>query len=160
MQHRESSSPTAARRAVVISPNARMVEELEPLLVSHLPGVARSYLRVYPSPQDLSATLGSGGPHLVFLDAASDRDQALPLLAETVRMGAGTNVLALLSGNDPDLILRCLRAGADDFLLQPFTAEQMEAALAKLARLQPAPEAGTGPEQAKILVVMPAKGAC
>ena len=48
--------------------------------------------------------------------------------------GSGVQVLALLSGNDPDLILRCLRAGAIDFLIQPFTAEQFEAALAKVAR--------------------------
>ena len=137
-----------------------MVEELEPLLVSHLPNVARSYLRAYPSVQDLAAALSSGGPHLVFLDAGSDRDQALHLLGESAHWGTGASVLAMLSANDPDLILRCLRAGADDFLLQPFTADQLETALAKLSRLQAAPETAAGSEQAKILVVMPAKGAC
>jgi pilus assembly protein CpaE len=80
------------------------------------------------------------------------------LLAEMARL-AGTQVLALLSGNDPDLILRCLRTGALDFLIQPFTADQLEAALGKLARLQPAGEAA-GKEPAKIFAVMPAKGAC
>ena len=65
----------------------------------------------------------------------------------------------MLLGNEPDLILRCLRAGAVDFLIQPFTGEQIEAAMAKLARLQPAAE-GSGKEPAKIFVVMPAKGAC
>jgi len=61
--------------------------------------------------------------------------------------------------NDPDFILRCLRAGAVDFVVQPFTAEQIEGALGKLARMNPAPES-TGREPAKIFAVMPAKGAC
>ena len=59
----------------------------------------------------------------------------------------------------PDLILRCLRAGALDFLIQPFTADQLDAALAKVARMQPSGE-GAGKEPAKIFAVMPAKGAC
>jgi pilus assembly protein CpaE len=54
--------------------------------------------------------------------------------------------------------LRCLRSGAADFLIQPFTGEQIEGVLAKLAKTQGAE--GQGKEPAKILVVMPAKGAC
>jgi pilus assembly protein CpaE len=85
-------------------------------------------------------------------------DQGMQLLAEMSRTGNG-QVLALLSGNDPDLILRCLRTGALDFLLQPFTADQVEAALGKVARFQPAVD-HTGKEPAKIFAIMPAKGAC
>jgi pilus assembly protein CpaE len=158
MQHRESSPPVA-RRAVVISPSARMLEELEPLLSSLLPGSAVNYLRTYPSPRDLGGILSGAGPHLIFLDVASDRDMPMQLLAEMARLGAGVQVLALLGGNDPDLILRCLRTGALDFLIQPFTADQFEAAMAKLARVQSSNE-GTGKDPAKILAVMPAKGAC
>lgn len=157
MQHRESSQPVV-RRAVVISPSARVLEELEPLLVSQLPGIAINYVRVYPSPRDLAGLL-SGGPQLAFLDMASDIDQAVVLLAEMGRLGSGVQTLALLSGNNPDLIMRCLRAGAADFLIQPFTADQFEAAMTKVARAQPAAEGATK-EPAKIFAVMPAKGAC
>jgi pilus assembly protein CpaE len=135
-----------------------MLEELEPLLASQLAGRAINYVRAYPSPRDLTGLLGSGS-HLVFLDAASDADQAVPLLGEMARLGPGVQALALLAGNNPDLILRCLRAGAVDFLIQPFTADQFEAALAKVARAQPVAE-GSGKEPAKIFAVMPAKGAC
>jgi pilus assembly protein CpaE len=74
-------------------------------------------------------------------------------------MGPHMQVIALLGGNDPDFILRCLRAGATDFLIQPFTTDQVEAAFEKLARVQPATET-LGGEPAKIIAVMPAKGAC
>src|SRR5579863_2603399 len=136
MQHR-GSPPPALRRAVVISPNAQILQELQPLLASHLPGAETNLLRNYPSPRDLSGAIGGGAPHLIFLDVSSDRDQANQLLSEMGRFGSGVQVLALLSGNDPDLILRCLRAGAIDFLIQPFTADQVESALAKVARVHP-----------------------
>jgi len=102
--------------------------------------------------------VGGGIPNLVLLDAISDRDQALHLLDELSRMPQ-VRVFALLGSNDPDFSLRCLRAGASDFLIQPFTADQLDAAFGKLARMQPAAEP-SGSEPAKIIAVMPAKGAC
>jgi pilus assembly protein CpaE len=136
-----------------------MVRELAPLLESHLTGSSINFVNSYPSPRDVGSALGGGTLQLVFLDVASDPERALQLLGEMVRLGSQVHVLALLSGNDPDFILRCLRAGAADFLLEPFTAEQLEAALNKVARLQPAPET-PGTEPTKIIAVMPAKGAC
>ncbi len=135
-----------------------MAEELETLLQSQMPGSAASHIRTYPSPRDLSGAMGSGAAHLVFLDVNSDREQAVQLLAELVRLGPTVQVIAMLAGNEPDFILRCLRAGAADFLMYPFTADQLDAVLQKVSRLQPA--AGSGHEPAKICAVMPAKGAC
>jgi pilus assembly protein CpaE len=153
------AAQSASRRAVVISPDSRMVEELEPVLRQHLAGIPVNHLRAYPSPRDLGGALGGGSAQLVFLDVISDHEQSLQLLTEISRLGGSIQVIALIGANEPDLILRCLRAGAIDFLLQPFTADQVEAAMAKLARLQPNPESH-GKEPAKIFAVMPAKGAC
>jgi pilus assembly protein CpaE len=158
MQHHEKP-PAVSKRAVVIGPNSRMAGELEPLLLSHLPAVPISYVRNYPSPRDLGGAIGSGSPHLVFLDVSSDGEQAFQLLAEMTRLGPSVHVVAMLAANDPDLILRGLRAGAADFLIQPFTGEQLEAALQKLAKLKPAGD-GSDKQPAKICAVMPAKGAC
>jgi pilus assembly protein CpaE len=68
-------------------------------------------------------------------------------------------IIVLMSGNDPDLILRCLRSGATEFLVDPFTADQLRPALEKLARMRPGsgnPNAGLG----RVICTMPAKGAC
>src|SRR5277367_6989136 len=136
MQREAPSS--ASRRAVVISPSSRMADELEALLPAHLSGVPVGHIRSYPAPRDLAGAMGGSIPFVVFLDVVTDRESALQLLAEMNRLGAGVNVIALMHGNEPDFILRCLRAGAVDFLIQPFTGDQIEAAMAKLARLQPA----------------------
>ena len=135
-----------------------MADELSALLVTHLPGVSSTHVRHYPSPRDVGGAIGSGDPHVCFLDAVSDPEQALQLLSELSRRGPAIQVVALLSGNDPDAMLRCLRSGATDFLIQPFTGEQIEGVLSKLARTQQAE--GGGKEPAKVMVVMPAKGAC
>jgi pilus assembly protein CpaE len=157
MQQRDGTS-SPSRKAVIISPNSRMTAELDGLLHAHLSGMPVNHLQSYPSPRDVSGVLGGGGLNLVFLDIVSDADQAIQLLSELTRVGPSVQVVALLGGNDPDLILKCLRAGAVDFLIPPFTAEQIESAMAKLARLQPTSDGGKEP--AKIYAVMPAKGAC
>jgi pilus assembly protein CpaE len=158
MQNRDSRGDVL-RRSVVISPNSRMVRELATLLESHLTGSSINFINSYPSPRDVSSALGGGSLQLVFLDLASDPERALQLLVEMARLGGQVQVLALLPGNDPDLMLRCLRAGAADFLLEPFTGDQIESVLAKVARLQPAAE--TAPtDPTRIIAVMPAKGAC
>jgi len=136
-----------------------MVQEIQRLLEAQLPGVVVTHSRSYPSPRDVGSLLGGSGPQVVFLDLSSDPEHALELLTALTRQTQGVQVVALLSGNDPDSILRCLRAGAADFILRPFTEDQMEGALAKLARHQPAADA-LGKEQAKTIAVMPAKGAC
>ncbi|HEY2844117.1 MAG TPA: AAA family ATPase [Bryobacteraceae bacterium] len=143
----------------MISPNARLVRELAPLLESHLAGSSISFVNSYPSPRDIAGALGGGSLQVVFLDVASDPERALQLLGEMVRLGGQVQVLALLSGNDPDFILRCLRAGAADFLQEPFTHEQLDAVLSKIAKMQPSTEA-PGADPTKIIAVMPAKGAC
>lgn len=157
MQKRDSRADVL-RRGVVISPNARMVRELAPLLESHLVGSTISFVSTYPSPRDIASALGGELPQLVFLDLASDPERAIQLLNELVRLGGTVQVLALLPANDSDLMLRCLRSGAADFLIEPFTADQLETVLAKAARMQPAAE--TAADNTRIIAVMPAKGAC
>jgi pilus assembly protein CpaE len=158
MQHRESSASLRARRIVIISPDTDLAEELRPVLETHLPSLKIGHRPKYPTPREIGAEFGAAEPSLIFLDAASDREQSLHLLAELVRLGPSAQVIVLLAANDPDLILRCLRAGASDFLLRPFTGDQLEGALANLVRLRPAEPPGQ--DSCRIFAVMPAKGAC
>lgn len=154
----ENPEAQASQRALVISPNALLAEELEPLLASRSELGRLLKLPAYPLPADLAQVAGQG-VHTLFLDMTTDRGKALELLQESARVIAGARVVALLAENEPDLILRCLRAGAAEFLVHPFTAEQVEAAFGKLARLQSASDTPQA-EPAKLLAVMPAKGAC
>jgi pilus assembly protein CpaE len=92
-----------------------------------------------------------------FIDVATDADQAAAAMA---RFTAGTPELplvVLLAASDPDLILKYIRLGAAEFLIQPFTNEQVRTVLAKLARLH-AGLAAVAEPGGKVFCVMPGKG--
>ncbi len=148
---------SGSRLAVVISPSKEVFGALQPLLNEQIHGVKATHLGYYPPPQNIGRELGSGAAGFVFLDVTTQPNEALPLLTEVARLN-GINVLALLSNDDPDLILRCLRAGAADFLIAPYTREQLEAAIEKSSKLHAPPEMQAS-SLAKVIAIFPAKGA-
>jgi pilus assembly protein CpaE len=102
---------------------------------------------------DLIAT---EAPNLCLLEVGDPPDKALAVIPELLRVDAKLPIVVVLSSNDPELVLRSLRHGASDFLIQPFTGEQVESTLQKVARLQP----GRAKPPGKVYCVMPAKGGC
>jgi pilus assembly protein CpaE len=75
---------------------------------------------------------GGHGVTLCFVDVGTDSELGLGLVHALRDLGIP--VVALHASNDPDLILRCLRQGAAEFLFLPFTAEQLRLALDRLAK--------------------------
>src|SRR5690349_21885805 len=125
--------------ALFLGPNPRIIKDLAPLLSRCLPTLTTKECNNYPSSRhQITDLLGSPEINLCFLDVASDLEKALALLPELLKQDAKLPVIAVLPGNDSNLVLRCLRQGATDFLLQPFTDDQVEAALQKISRSQPA----------------------
>lgn len=143
----------------MLTPDRQLLAELEPLFSQKLSGIPLSFLDRCPAPGEVAAEIGQAVSQLIFLDATTNPERAVPLLQELSRLN-GTQVLALLGGNNSDIILQCVRAGAVDFLIRPFTADQLDSALGKVARLQPLPtETSAQSEAFKVIAVMPVKGA-
>jgi len=143
-------------KALFVGPNTKIRRELTPLLALHFAAFSAEDLEVYPSLNELGDAFRKHTPNLCFLDTTSDRDAALAVMQDILRAKSGMPVIAILSGNDPDLIMRCLRLGASEFLLQPFTTDQVEASLQKLAKLAGGPNGDA--HRGKVFCVMPAKG--
>ncbi len=135
-----------------------MAAELIPLLSSVLPGMSVSLQASYPAPGSLSSLLGAQGLRLCLLDMESDRETAFALVSQIISRRPGLPIIALLSGNDPDLILRGLRQGASEFLVRPFTADQLAMAAERLARMQP-PDGHAQEKLGRLCCVLPGKGA-
>jgi pilus assembly protein CpaE len=144
-------------RALVISPDPRLASDLAALLERELPSSPAAVLRAYPAQAELQAAAAAAW--LCFLDITANPPGAFAVLSAISGACPNVAVVALLGANEPDLILQCLRQGASEFLIQPFTADQLRAVLDKLKRFRPA-----GPEAAaaggRVYCVMPAKGAC
>ena len=143
-------------KALFVGPNTKIRRELTPHLAPHFAAFAGHDVENYPTIGQLAEVFRAQEPNLCFLDVMSDRVAALGVSPDILRLKPDLPIIAVMSGNNPDLILQCLRRGTTEFLLQPFTEDQVEAALQKLAKKQPATQSTAN--RGKLLSVMPAKG--
>ena len=107
----------------------------------------------YPRPGTLAGLVAQQECNICFLDVASHQEQALQLIAEAAPVAP---VVALNPQNDADLILRCLRRGACEFLSDA-SPEQLTGVLERLGLLR-VPMEQTKP--ATVYCVVPGKGGC
>lgn len=156
MSQSEAARINGKWKALFICPNSKITRELAPLLHHFLPAFTSHEERSYPTRHQLTDLLTTHHPSLCFLEMSDPPERSLELITELLRVDPKLPIVGVLSGNDPELVLRCLRQGASDFLIQPFTIDQVDAALQKLARLHP----GRTKNPGKVYCVMPAKGGC
>ncbi len=144
-----------AGRALLICPDRTIAAELLRLLANRMP--APAVHQSYPATRAVAGLHGVGEPSLCFVDAQTDAQAALKLIADLSARWPSLPVVALLGRNDPDLILRCLRAGASEFLVCPCTQEDWDAVWERITG------AGSGGlpgfKVGRIYSVVPAKGA-
>jgi pilus assembly protein CpaE len=152
----DSSKIYGTWNTLFIGPNSKISKDLAPLLSRRLATHKKEEFSSYPVRHQL-ADLLRPEYDVCFLDASSDTETALALIPELHRTHAKLPVIAILAGSSTDLVLRCLRAGASDFLIQPFTEEQVDGAIQKINRLQPSRQSAS---RGRVLCVMPAKGGC
>jgi pilus assembly protein CpaE len=142
-------------KVLLICPNRSVMAEITPLLSYGLPLAPVQEVNTYPNRRQLVGLMSTVDPKICFLDL-SNQGEALSVLSELHQVAPQLPVIALLAGDNPDLVLQCLRQGASDFLMRPFTTDQLDACVEKVARTMPAPTSrGLG---AKVIAVIPAKG--
>jgi pilus assembly protein CpaE len=158
--HQRSARPEGPGewRVCCISPSRAIREEVAPVVTRCFPEATVDEIRRYPGRVDLAHELGRPVPDVCFIDMISDRDCALALMPEILKLNEGINLIAVVGAGEPDVILKCLRMGVNDFLQQPFAAEQLQSAIPKLTRIGNSEASHAAP--AKIYCVIPAKGAC
>ncbi len=154
--------PNGSPRALLISPDPRITTELKDLLASELPLAPVAIVDCYPDRTTLAELASLPGDRLWFLDTISDREVAFRLMSAIAVCAPAVAIVALLRNDDPDMILQCLRQGASEFLIYPFTADQLKHALDRLTRLQTAgaPHPPAAATRARVYCVIPGKGAC
>jgi pilus assembly protein CpaE len=152
----EASKFTGNWKALFICPNPKIIRELAPLLTRYLPAFSSHELEGYPTRHQVAEVLAAHRISICFLEVGSPEDHALAVIPEILRVDSKLPIVVLLPGNNPEVVLRCLRSGASDFLMQPFTPDQVEGALQKISRLHP----GRSKAPGKVYCIMPAKGGC
>jgi pilus assembly protein CpaE len=147
----------------VISPNTHhrnaAISALERFPNSRI----REYITYPPGAEEVAQVLRQDFD-IVIIDLDSDPGYALELV-ENICVDGTTNVIVYSALPDPDLLLRCMRSGAREFLPMPLTSGEMAEALVRVSarRLEITPQKtikrSAGPSvHGKMLVFMSAKG--
>jgi hypothetical protein len=146
------SNTTVTWKALVVCPHAEMGKRLAASLREILPQPP-IVLSEYPRTGSLTGLAAKDGVNICFLDVATNSEHAQALISE---LAPEAPVVGLMLRKDADLILRCLRRGACEFLSE-MGPDALRAVLARLATTQaPAPHGPAG----KIWCVVPGKAGC
>src|SRR5271167_4212784 len=138
MSQSDASKLHGSWKALFLCPNSKIVRELTPVFSQLLGTFTPQELNAYPNRHQLTDVLAAESPNLCVLEVSDPIERALGVIGDIARADPKLPVVVVLANDNPELVLRCLRQGASDFLIQPFTTEQVEAALRKVARLHPA----------------------
>jgi pilus assembly protein CpaE len=156
------SSPTVAKsfgqwKILLIALDGSLSNELAPLFREMLPFSPVFELGNYPNRAALGELLEEQGPTICFVDVGSSRERGAAVLGDLAVLDPKLPVIALHGANDPDFILRTLRAGATEFLVRPFAPEDFIPVMERVVSLNRSKRPGLN---GKVFCVIPAKGAC
>lgn len=140
-------------KPLIVCPHADLSQRVQ-FAFEELGIAVAGCLAEYPRMGAISGVVEQHRANLCLLDVASQAEHALPLIGEAC---TAAPVVALNTRSDADLILRCLRRGASEFLGEP-TTEQLRVVLERLRRLR-APAEPSKPSSL-VYCVMPGKPGC
>lgn len=145
-------------RILILGPDANLAQGIRAVFSQEAPSAQIFEVRAYPDLADLPKLFGSQPLSVCFLDVATSAETALPLIREIQLASPTLAVVAALPSDDAELILKCLRQGASEFVTHPFQPVQMGQALLRMAKGNPA--LGAPSATARMVSVIPVKGAC
>jgi pilus assembly protein CpaE len=139
----------------VISPS----EESRVYAVQAMSGCTGAYVSEFSSyslgTADLPSTLEEDND-VILIDLDGDAELALELVESICANGVAT-VMVYSDSSDPELLVRCMRAGAREFLTLPFSPDLVAEALVRAAARRPATRPGKKPA-GKLYAFMGSKG--
>jgi pilus assembly protein CpaE len=118
----------------VISPDEQRRNEAINALGECQYGTIREFISYPPDLHDVSSTLGNNFD-VILVDLDSDPEYALDLVESISTSGLATAIVYSMQA-DPDLLVRCMRAGAREYLMLPFDKEEMSESLVRASALR------------------------
>jgi pilus assembly protein CpaE len=143
---------------LVICPSQGITKDIQQTFLAQMSHAEILEIPVYPPVAGLQEVLAVQNPDITLADVISDRERGINLIKELTTLQSKMPVVAVIPANDTDLILRCLRAGASEFLFHPLDVAQIEEVLGRLVAKNPLIK-GSG-KAGRVITVVPAKGAC
>ncbi len=122
--------------ALMICPDRELSAQFQATLPATRVFHILAELKTYPTQQALDIRLRQLRPTLVFVDLATDLEQATTLVEFVAAAQPPVFVVGLHWQNSPEAILRSLRAGATEFMFVPFDIDMQREAIGRITRLK------------------------
>src|SRR5271163_2190721 len=119
----------------LIGPQEQQRKAVASALAGSQANVTREFT-AYPDLDDVPAILDAGYD-VIIVDLDSDPEHALDLV-EHICGNSSATVMVYSTQADPELLVRCMRAGAREFLSQPIAPSKIAEALVRAAVRRPA----------------------
>jgi pilus assembly protein CpaE len=121
---------------VIIGPDAPRRQQLAAAVAGQQPEVVRE-LDPFPSLNGQNGQFELGEFDVILIDLDPDQDTALDLVSRISTENNAATVMAYSTSRDPELVVRCMRAGAREFLSLPLLSAQLGEALERAATRLP-----------------------
>ncbi len=141
---------------LVIGPDAERRQQVVAALHAENVFVARE-LALYPRLRHAGEEPSASEFDVVVIDLDSDQEAALELVSQICSRDASATVIVYSVSRDPEVVVRCMRAGAREFLAMPVSKPHLAEALARVAERH-ADSSEKPKADGKILVFWGAKG--
>jgi pilus assembly protein CpaE len=154
LNHQDRVSLKCGLTVALIGPEDQSRKAVAEALAGPQVGVIREY-SAYPDLEDVPRLEGDDFD-IIIVDLESNPDYALELV-RSICCNSSSSVMVYSGRADSDMLVRCMRAGAREFLTQPFTPSLLAEALVRASVRRPTvrlPKSVAG----KLLVFVGAKG--
>ncbi|GGA61300.1 pilus assembly protein CpaE [Edaphobacter acidisoli] len=138
----------------LIGPEQQRRQAVAMVLAGSQASVTREF-SAYPQLDDVPQLLDAGYD-VIIVDLDSDQERALDLV-EHICGNSSVTVMVYSRQSDPELLVRCMRAGAREFLIQPIAASTIAEALVRASVRRPVKKPSKK-ALGKLLVFAGAKG--
>ncbi|MEZ5399550.1 MAG: AAA family ATPase [Bryobacteraceae bacterium] len=142
--------------ALLISPDRDVARQLTATLAESHAFQVLADLNAYPPKNTLEIRLRQLKPDVLLIDVATDAAQALELIRFVGTCKPVVQAVGLHRTNDSQAVVNVLRAGASEFLYQPFDPQEQREAVTRLKRLRQ-PETESTYELGQVIVFSSAK---
>lgn len=139
----------------IIGPDDAHRREVAMAVAGPQASVARE-IAAYPDLDDVPQLIDAGY-NVIIIDLDSNPEQALDLVEHICSRSNATTVMVYSAQSDHDLLVRCMRAGAREFLTLPFSQSTIAEALVRASVRRPA-TAQTKKALGRLFVFIGAKG--
>ena len=120
-------------RVLSICPNQTLSKDLGTMIAENLPFAPFADIKEYPARIDLAEMVPAQKPNIAFVDVSTNEEWAASIVSDLSSIDPKLVIVAVHSANNPDFILRCMRMGSTEFLLQPITEGQLTEVLDRVS---------------------------